>query len=119
MSVRANDRKFVYFERRKKLELRFSDLSAAKKVKIEHYKLESEKMASLEAEIEAVAVRNGKMEEMIAALRAKEEEIENQEVSDCPFFQIPKMLIVQISNSQIAQFLNSSNCRVPLLSLCR
>ncbi len=84
MSVRANDRKFVYFERRKKLELRFEDLSAAKKVKIEHYKAESEKMAALEAEMESVAVRNGKMDEMIAALKAKEEEIENQEVWHCP-----------------------------------
>ena len=85
MSVRANDKEFVYFERRKKLEVRFKDLSSAKKVKIEHYKAESEKMASLEAEIEAVAVRNGKIEEMIAALTAKEAEIGNQEVSDCPF----------------------------------
>ena len=80
LELKKNDKEFVYNQRKKNLEVRYKELSAAKKLKIEGYKKESEKMEGLDEEIEAINIKNAKIDELIKQLEVEEERIENKEV---------------------------------------
>eukprot|EP00483_Globobulimina_turgida_P011433 UN11455 len=51
LELKINDKEFVYNERKKNLEVRYKELSAAKKLKIRSFKVENEKMETLDEQI--------------------------------------------------------------------
>ena len=57
LELQRNDKEFVYQQRKKKLEVRYKELSAAKKEKIAGYKVESDKMELMDEQIRTVQVK--------------------------------------------------------------